>query len=234
MSSSCDTHTEQRSVALFDLDYTLISSDCTAHWLRFMLTRNWRRKLLTLCLMPLVKWADWRKWTLAQRNSVYLWAATAGLSRQRYLTLRWRAARYVIDDKGVQAYPEGLARLDWHRSQGHHVIIVTGALRWLARDICRALGIQYDVLLGSSDAKFYAGRISAEFCYAQNKVNLLNERGLIAHGADYAYSDSAADIPLLSVSRRRYVINPKPDCLIQFQDRFADSAQVLHWSRAQE
>lgn len=217
-------------VALFDLDYTLITSDCTAHWLRFLLTRNTVRKILVLACIPLIKLLALAKIDLAKRNSIYLWAATIGLSNADYVKLRRQAADYVIDKNKVSAYPEGLERIRWHKSQGHTVIVITGALRWLARDVCRSLNIQYDYLLGSSERNWGGGRVSDVFCYHRNKVTLLNELNLLTAGnAAYGYSDSAADIPMLDICEHVYIVNPKLDCRLKFERAFGVKATLLAW-----
>ncbi|WP_100656177.1 HAD-IB family phosphatase [Alteromonas flava] len=223
--------TKQPTVALFDLDYTLISADCTAHWLRFMLTRSWRRKLLIIALLPFIHLANKLNVKLAVRNSLYLWAATVGLGYNKTLKLRRKAARFVIEQKRVSVFPQGRQALEWHRQQGHQIIVITGALRWLARDICRALEIEYDVLLGSSDKAYLGGRVSDVFCYQENKVALLQGGGYLADAqVRYGYSDSAADIPLLQICQHRFLVNPKPKCYDRFKSVFGDSAITLYWA----
>lgn len=222
--------TAQPVVALFDLDYTLISSDCTAHWLRFLLTRSTKRKVLILALIPVIKLCNALGVALATRNSIYLWAATVGLSKRRYLDLRRRAAQYVVNTKGVGAYQDALHAMQWHRLQGHKVVVITGALRWLARDVCRLLNIEYDVLMGSSERNAFAGRVSQVFCYADNKVNLLQQHQWFLDGSiDYGYSDSAADIPMLSECQKRIVVNPKPKCRAAFEKAFSTDHEVVEW-----
>ena len=231
-STSNDKLNRTAPVALFDLDYTLISSDCTAHWLRFLIMRSFKRKALVAILLPIIKLLSLCKVNLATRNSVYLWAATVGVSSRKYLTLRRQAAHHVIQTKGVQAYVNGLERLHWHQSQGHRVVVVTGALRWLARDVCKALGISYDYLLGSSEKNSFGGRVSDVFCYHQNKVTLLSLHGLLNDGrADYGYSDSAADIPMLDICEYKFIINPKPKCQQQFEESFGSDTVLFNWQK---
>ena len=225
-----DDTTAQPVVVLFDLDYTLISSDCTAHWLRYLLTRSTKRKLLIIALIPIIKLCNVVGVALATRNSLYLWAATVGLSKQRYLALRRYAAQHVVDIKNVRAYQDALDAMAWHRSQGHKIVVITGALRWLARDVCRRLQIEYDVLMGSSEQNAFAGRVSQVFCYADNKVSLLQQRQWFQNGSiAYGYSDSAADIPMLSACEKRVVVNPKPKCQAAFKKAFADNHDVVKW-----
>ena len=222
----------QSVIALFDLDFTLISSDCTAHWLKYMLTRSRWRKLLVVSLLPLIKLCSALNVNLAIRNSIYLWAATAGLSRQQQLQLRRNAIYHLTQCKNVHAYPLAIERLNWHLQQGHQVIIVTGALRWLARDLCRHLGIEFHHLLGSSDRAWFGGRVSHVFCYQENKVELLKSQGILAtQQYRYGYSDSAADIPLLAQCDEAFIVNPKPNCLSAFREALGEAPTVLTWPR---
>ncbi|MDM7861732.1 HAD-IB family phosphatase [Alteromonas sp. ASW11-36] len=224
--------TAQSVIALFDLDYTLISADCTAHWLKYMLTRSRRRKLLVFGLLPLIKLFSVLNVNLALRNSIYLWAATVGLSRAAQLRLRREAITHLTIRKKVHAYPQAVERLNWHLQQGHKVVIVTGALRWLARDLCRHLAIEYHHLLGSSDRAQFGGRVSQVFCYHDNKVKLLQAHGLLApQQYRYGYSDSSADIPLLAECDEAFIINPKASCLPAFQAAFGESARILNWPK---
>lgn len=224
----------QSVVVYFDFDKTIISKDCTAEYLRYLLGRSRWRKAMGMGLWTINRFVFRRialtERAMAFRNSVFLWVATVGLTGHRHLSVRREFVRRLLARSDMQVFSEARDRLEAHRQAGHKIVIVSGALRWLVRDLCKNLDIQADNIIASTDQHFALGRVSRRFCFANNKITMLEEHGLNpANVHKVGYSDSATDIPMLSLCNEIYLINPRKACQLAFQEAFGNEVTTLTW-----
>lgn len=111
-----------------------------------------------------------------------------------------------------KVFPEILERLNWHKSQGHQVWLLTASPQGLASVMARDLALSGAIgtALEVHDGAF-TGEIDGELLHGPLKAE-----AAVAHasqaGADladcYGYSDSAADIPLLESVGHPVAVNP--------------------------
>ena len=100
-----------------------------------------------------------------------------------------------------------------HLDAGDVCAIVTGASRYSAQPLARALGIPYVVSteLECDALGYFTGRYLPPLCYGIGKVEraeqLAAERGFSLDDATF-YSDSISDLPLFERVRRPVVVNP--------------------------
>lgn len=140
--------------------------------------------------------------------SAFVWLATVGRSQGE---LRRRARTFGGFHAGPQSGNRigvALARLAEHQDRDHRVVVVTAAVEPVASEVVRALGIR--------DAEVVAPRLRPRCC---GWIPETNRRGagkldrLVAAGyrlpIDYAYTDSADDIALLSAARHRAAVEPR-------------------------
>jgi phosphatidylglycerophosphatase C len=197
------------SVVLFDFDGTLVRGDSIAFYLRNHLFghRAWRRALALLAL-PLIgpSFLWWRSaWIGA---GFYVWLGTVGRSEE---TLR--ASRDAWLDGGRSARAKlmiepALAAMREHLARGERVIVVTGAETGLSRALWAALDGPEVEFVGSSMRRGFGGRVPIDHVIGPRKLAALARLGL--HPPFIAmYSDSALDLPLLRVSRRAVMVEPK-------------------------
>jgi phosphatidylglycerophosphatase C len=65
-------------------------------------------------------------------------------------------------------------------------------------------------------------------CFGANKIPMLDERGFAPPWA-VTYTDHHCDLPVLQLSRERFLISPKPGCLARIEQALACKATVLAW-----
>jgi HAD superfamily hydrolase (TIGR01490 family) len=203
------------TLAIFDLDNTLIAGDSDHLWGEFLVERNLvdadRYKAtndrfyrdykdgnldveayLSFALQPLTEHAlsnliDWRKEFIAEKIEPIILSAACEL-------------------------------LDKHRQQGHTLIIITATNDFITGPIAERLGV--DRLIATRAEMVderYTGKMEGVPCYREGKVQRLYEwldqhREFSMDGA-WFYSDSHNDLPLLS-----RVTNPvavDPDLVLQ-------------------
>ncbi|WBA81128.1 HAD family hydrolase [Endozoicomonas sp. GU-1] len=201
------------TLAIFDLDNTLIAGDSDALWGEFMATNglvdserfregNHRfykqyqqgvmdiREYLDFCLEPLTQYslealATWHGQFMAQVISP------------------------ILLDKA-------LARIEHHRQRGDYIMIITATNRFVTKPIADQFKV--DALLAIdleiSDNR-YTGNVTGIPTYQQGKVlrlqEWLNQHPEHSMAGSYFYSDSQNDLPLLKKVDNPVAVDPDPE-----------------------
>jgi HAD superfamily hydrolase (TIGR01490 family) len=197
------------SLAIFDLDNTLIAGDSDHLWGQFLVEHGivdaeayaeaneefYRQycqgtldidEFLQFALQPL---------SLHPAEQLHAWRAEFMEERIRPILLP--AARQLIET---------------HRSSGATLLVITATNRFITESITRFYGI--DNLIATTP-EFRDGRYTGMYlgtpCYREGKVTLLNawlqETGQDLRGS-WFYSDSHNDLPLLSVVDHPVAVDP--------------------------
>jgi HAD superfamily hydrolase (TIGR01490 family) len=197
------------TLAIFDLDNTLIAGDSDHLWGCF------------LCDRGLVDSA-----AFAERNAQFYRDYQAGeLDIQAYLRFAlaplagrppaelaaWHRAfmREVIQPIML---PAAAALLEQHREQGHTLLIITATNAFITAPIARALGVEHLLACEAETVDgVYTGEPSGVPSYHSGKVTRLEswrrERGESLAGA-WFYSDSHNDLPLLERVDNPVAVDP--------------------------
>jgi phosphoserine phosphatase len=200
--------------ALFDLDHTLLPHDTQALFCNYVLRRERWRTLLHLLFLPFALLrALGAVSTLRAKRAFngYLW----GLSRaqlQRY------ADAFASQSAHAWLYPELGAELDRHRREGRVLVMNTASPDFYGDAVGRALGFMHVFATRSelTDPLSFHPAISANNKRAEKitaMVAAMPELATITpeqRANSWAYSDSAADIPLLEFAGHGVMIHPKP------------------------
>jgi HAD superfamily hydrolase (TIGR01490 family) len=199
------------TLAIFDLDNTLIAGDSDHLWGDYLVARG-------------IIDADGYKATNDQFYQDYL-AGRLDISAYLRFALKvltehplqdllgWREA-FMRDEVSKIMLPRAAELLARHRAQGHFLLIITATNDFITRPIADALGVDH---LLATTAEFrdgaYTGDISGVPCYRDGKVTRL-EAWLHDSGHDlagsYFYSDSQNDLPLLSRVEHPVAVDPDP------------------------
>jgi HAD superfamily hydrolase (TIGR01490 family) len=149
-------------------------------------------------------------------KAVLLARLLAGHERARVEAV---VARYTDRVTAKQLRPDVVARADWHRGQGHRLLIVSASPELYVRPVADALGFD-DVLatrLETDDGGRLTGRLAGPNVRGEEKVRRiqawLDGRAAVV----WAYGNSSSDRPMLDmadtgvwVGRRRLSPAPGP------------------------
>ena len=197
------------SLAIFDLDNTLLGDDSDYLWGRFLIEQG------------LVDEDAYER-----ENQRFYDAYRAGtLDIQAFLNfmlqplsahpparlLEWRA-RFLQDKIEPIILPEALALLARHRNAGDTLLIITATNRFITEPIAQRLGVPH---LLATDIEFidgrYTGRPLGTPCFQHGKVERLRawlaETGHELAGS-WFYSDSHNDLPLLDLVTHPVAVDP--------------------------
>lgn len=188
-----------RPLAAFDLDGTLTRRDTLMPFLLRVIGRERTYRALLASSLPLARAAALGGPHRDRAKAVVLQRVFGGLS---WAALA-EAAESFADDVVARALHPGMrARVDWHREQGHELVLVSASPELYVTPIGRRLG--FDAVLATrlevdADGRL-TGRILGTNCRGPEKVVRLQEW----RGGDlvvaYAYGDSAGDREMLALA----------------------------------
>ncbi|KGQ20012.1 Phosphoserine phosphatase [Lysobacter dokdonensis DS-58] len=215
-------------LVVFDFDHTLYDGDSGGHLVLWLLKRSWPRRIAALLatplLLPLVAFLPTRRFGI----SGYLWIGTLGLHERRALDAL--IDQYVAHDAErirSRLLPKALAVLQRHRDAGDRVLVATGAPPELARAILDFVAHKDLPVIGSVSRPFLGGLVTRDHCHHENKMRMVRAAG---YGPiEVAYSDSAADLPLLLAARAPVVVNPKAGRVEMFRKVLPPGTPILNW-----
>jgi HAD superfamily hydrolase (TIGR01490 family) len=202
------------TLALFDLDHTLIPLDSDFAWGQFLVqvgavdaasfeADNQR-------LMD-----SYNAGTLTAEQSLPI--LLAPLAAHPIAQLNAWHAQFMAQTIVPALTPQAASLLARHVNQGHTVLIVTATNRFVTAPIAAALGVD-DTHLIATEPEFKAGRFTGQWLgtpsFKAGKITRVNawlaERGLTLADfeATWFYSDSANDLPLLQAVSHPVACNP--------------------------
>ncbi len=199
------------SLAIFDLDNTLLAGDSDYLWGQFLARQG-------------VVDATWYE----RENSRYYAAYVAGtldineflafslkpLADLAPLRLQQLHAQYMTECIKPLIRPAALELVSRHRAKGASLLIITATNRFITAPIAQAFGI--DHLLATDPemlAGRYTGKVSGVPCFREGKVTRLQhwlaeqQQSLTD---SWFYSDSHNDLPLLNQVTHPVAVDPDP------------------------
>jgi HAD superfamily hydrolase (TIGR01490 family) len=197
------------SVALFDLDHTLLHGDSDYSWGRFLVEHH--RVDHELYERENQRYFDdYRAGTLD--INAYLCFQLEPLARHGMDELyQWR--QQFMQEKIVPIIrPWGQQCLAWHRTRGDTIAIITATNRFVTEPIARLLGVDHLIAteLELVDGRF-SGRPQGIPCFREGKIARL-EQWLQEQGRQledsWFYSDSHNDLPLLNRVDHPVAVDP--------------------------
>lgn len=201
-----------KTAAFYDLDGTLLHGSVVDHYLYFARTdprihERVRRLTETVVKAPYYKWID----RFDRRSfNVAFYKSYMGLSEDRLAILGEALFEKVLKKKlyhGVQEL------LEQDRQAGHHQVLLTGALDFVAKPVARYLGIHQVVAsrLEYAPNGLATGVLRPPVMAGPEKAQWMREfatKNDIDLRWSVAYSDDAADLPMLSMVGRPVAVNP--------------------------
>jgi len=201
-------------LALFDLDYTLLSGDSDYAWAQFLIERGvlgreeYEAKNERFFL-------DYKTGRLDIHE--FLAFQLAPLARYSRAKLEEWHGEFMRTKVQPMVRAKGLELVRRHLKRGNLCAIVTSTNTFITAPIARELGVEH-LLATELEVRGgeFTGRPSGTPCFRQGKVTRLAEwlgaRGqpLASFSASWFYSDSLNDLPLLERVTRPVAVDPDP------------------------
>ena len=111
--------------------------------------------------------------------------------------------------------PAGKSKIEWHKNQGHRVVIISASIEEIVRPVAQHLGLGDDYLATrlATQNNHYTGSLDGPLCYGHGKVYWAGEWASrnkldFPNAVGYVYTDSSSDLPLLELAQTPVAVNP--------------------------
>ncbi len=192
--------------ALFDMDGTLFAGDSQLRFARWILRRHGWRRLYLFWLLPMGLLRGLHIITTERMKRAFL-AYAWGMKKE---ALQAECQAFVREEILQILYPPVLERLRAHQAAGDTTVLCSASPDWWTRLVGHSLGFTHTI--GTPTA--LADRVELMPAIpapgnnkGANKLVRLATLG-ITH-AEIGYTDSAADLPMLSICEKAVLVNPK-------------------------
>lgn len=197
------------SLALFDLDNTLIAGDSDHAWGEFLVNKG-------LVDADEYKKANDHYYTAYQQGNLdihdYLTFSLRPLTQySTQVMLDWREL-FIKESILPLMLPKAVALLNQHREQGHQILIITATNRFITEPIAQLLGVEELIAV---EPEFIGGRYTGKVLgvpsFQEGKITRLNQwlaNQDLSLKNSWFYSDSHNDLPLLEIVDNPVAVNP--------------------------
>ena len=189
------------NLALFDFDGTITTRGMFPDFVRLAVPRR-RLVLGKVLLAPLI--AGY-KLGLVSGSVVRAAIVRFGFSGLRLAVVETHGLHFAQSAIAPVLRPEALERINWHKSQGDTIVVVSGALDVYLRHWCNAN--QLALVCSSLEHRHgvLTGRYQGPQCVLDEKARRVREAyDLSSYSCIYAYGDTREDLGLLSLAHERY------------------------------
>ncbi|MBD3181592.1 HAD-IB family hydrolase [Candidatus Poribacteria bacterium] len=196
-----------RKAAIFDLDGTIlnISSERTFFFYLF-LRGDISLKDFTIWLGYCVKKAYRDNFTAAiKSNKMYL-------RNKSYKRLYELASRCFTEKLSDHISDEAVKEIEYHRSKGHYLILLSGTLNLLLKHFMDYL--KMDLMIGTSvetQNNTFTGRLNGVHPFGESKALIakkIAQEYEINLEESYGYGNSFSDVPFLNTVGHAIAVNP--------------------------
>jgi len=187
-------------LALFDFDHTATRCDTYARFLRTVATPG----QLAQARWTVGPWLLGYRAGLVSAARMRARATRVALAGRCAAPLAHRAADYAANELPSLLRPDMMARLAWHRGQGHRVVVVSGSLDLYLRPWCAQHGLKLicnrlEAVDGDLTGRYAGGDVGAR------KVREITRHvHLSGDTRVHAYGDSREDRGMLALAHERW------------------------------
>jgi HAD superfamily hydrolase (TIGR01490 family) len=190
-----------RAIALFDFDGTITTRDSLVEFIRY---QRGNFGLIT-GMLPLLPSILGFKAGLIDRQFAKEKLLAKFFAGTPDETIRLLAASFVKEKIPTFLRPKAMEKLQWHKHEGHDVVIVSASPGhwvepWCAEHGFTCISTELEIVNGK-----ITGKIQGRNCHGEEKPRRIRERfSLSDYRAVYAYGDTSGDKPMLSLASFSY------------------------------
>ena len=196
------------TVAFFDLDYTLLNTSSGIIYIKESLKQ---RRVPFWVVGHISLNYRLNKIDFGQAHTRLI--AYVGRAGQQETTKFFE--KWVKDKLLHRLTAAGKAKIDWHKSQGHRVVIISASIQEIVKPVAKHLGLGQDYLctrLAVQNDR-YTGLLDGPLCYGPGKVHWAKIWATANQldfppAVSYVYTDSSSDLPLLEMATHPVAVNP--------------------------
>ncbi len=198
--------------ALFDMDGTLFAGDSQLRFARWILRRHGWRRLYLLWLLPMGLLRGLHIINTQRMKRAFL-AYAWGMKRE---ALQAECEQFVQQEILQALYPPVLEKLRAHQAAGDTTVLCSASPDWWTQLVGKALGFTHTI--GTPTALAERVELMPAIPAPGNNKGANKLIRLASIGIEHAeigYTDSAADLPMLSICDKAVLVNPKESLIRQ-------------------
>jgi HAD superfamily hydrolase (TIGR01490 family) len=189
------------NLALFDFDGTITSSDSWTPFMR-MAVRPVRIRMAMVALSPIV--VGYRLGMISASRARQA-AARVGFSGEPAGAIRQLGAQYAATVLPGTLQARALERIDWHKSQGDDIVVVSASLDLYLTPWCAERGLKVICTTIEEQRGTLTGRYVDGDCSGAEKVRRIRAQyDLSRYPIVYAYGDSGEDREMMALADKKY------------------------------
>ncbi|WP_193988460.1 HAD family hydrolase [Lelliottia steviae] len=184
-------------IAFFDFDGTITTDDSLIKFIRFAVG-DFKMMLGMFLLSPMLvafKLKIIPNYIAKQKMLAYFFKG------MKESTFKQLAHEYSLNHIDSMLREKAMAKIAWHKEQGHRVVIVSASIEswlapWCAKHDIELLGTQLEFKSG-----FVTGELATKNCFGPEKVSRIKTAYTLSEFEHiYAYGDSSGDTELLELA----------------------------------
>jgi len=199
----------RKIAAFFDLDGTLLTKNSGSLWMkrerRLKRISFWQMLNATSFLLA------YRFRAVVDMEAGLMQALRTVRGEREALLQRW-TREWFYDEVVPYTAPGAFDVLDWHRQQGHQLVLLTSSSPYESAVACEHFRLdtylctRYEVQEGK-----LTGKVIQPICYGDGKVTVAERFGEASRldlDNSYFYSDSFSDVPMMRRVKNPRAVNP--------------------------
>ena len=188
-------------LALFDFDGTITTDDSLLKFIRFVVGD--RRFLLGLVVLsPMLVLYKLKLIPNYKAKQYMLSWFFKGMSKDAFLKV---ANEYSLVHIDKILRPKAIEKINWHKNQGHKVVVVSASIECWLRPWCEKNGLELIATKLEIKDDIVTGKLLSKNCYGVEKVNRIKELyNIEKYDYIYAYGDSSGDKQMLELAHEKF------------------------------
>ncbi len=189
------------TLALFDFDGTITTDDSLLKFIRFVVGD--RRFLLGLVVLsPMLVLYKFKLIPNYKAKQYMLSWFFKGMSKDAFLKV---ANEYSLVHIDKILRPKAIEKINWHKNQGHKVVVVSASIECWLRPWCEKNGLELIATKLEIKDDIVTGKLLSKNCYGVEKVNRIKELyNIEKYDYIYAYGDSSGDKQMLELAHEKF------------------------------
>ena len=188
-------------LTLFDFDGTITTDDSLLKFIRFVVGD--RRFLLGLVVLsPMLVLYKFKLIPNYKAKQYMLSWFFKGMSKDAFLKV---ANEYSLVHIDKILRPKAIEKINWHKNQGHKVVVVSASIECWLRPWCEKNGLELIATKLEIKDDIVTGKLLSKNCYGVEKVNRIKEiYNLKDFEYIYSYGDSSGDKQMLELAHEKF------------------------------
>ena len=190
-----------KKIVFFDFDGTITTDDSLLKFIRFVVGD--RRFLLGLVVLsPMLVLYKLKLIPNYKAKQYMLSWFFKGMSKEAFLKV---ANEYSLVHIDKILRPKAIEKINWHKNQGHKVVVVSASIECWLRPWCEKNGLELIATKLEIKDDIVTGKLLSKNCYGVEKVNRIKEiYNLKDFEYIYSYGDSSGDKQMLELAHEKF------------------------------